>query len=224
MTENWANAISTMVAECYGRSYKAGWYHDPKTHLPIERNVGEMIALIHSELSEADEGARMNSPDDYIPHRKAVEVELADAVIRIFDLSGHLRLDLGGAYAEKLGSSSGVLSTHEGGLERQSSVIREMVFQCYARTNSASSTGDAISMIHSDVSKALEGVRKNSMHSLFPHRRTVEVELAAALIRICDLCGHLKLDLGGAYADKLRYNETRADHKREARADGGKAF
>jgi NTP pyrophosphatase (non-canonical NTP hydrolase) len=53
----------------------------------------------------------------------------------------------------------------------------------------------------------------------------LEVELADALIRICDLAGAMQLDLGGAVREKLDYNATRADHKFEARtAEGGKAY
>ena len=40
--------------------------------------------------------------DDKLPHRSMLEVELADAVIRIADLAGALDLDLGGAVAEKM--------------------------------------------------------------------------------------------------------------------------
>ena len=66
------------------------------------RNVGELLCLVHSEISEAMEGHRKNLPDDKLPHRPMVEVELADAVIRIADLAGALGLDLGGAIAEKM--------------------------------------------------------------------------------------------------------------------------
>ena len=48
------------------------------------------------------EGDRKNLMDDHLPHRKMIEVELADAVIRIGDLAGKLGLDLGGAIDEKL--------------------------------------------------------------------------------------------------------------------------
>lgn len=77
------------------------WWVDIHTGLPITRNVGEMLCLIHSEISEAMEGHRKNRMDDHLPSRKMIEVELADAVIRICDMSEGLGLDLAGAIYEK---------------------------------------------------------------------------------------------------------------------------
>jgi len=63
-----------------------------------ERNEGELIALMHSELSEALEAIRKgNPPDDKIPEFTGVEAELADVIIRIMDfaaakVSGSVRL------------------------------------------------------------------------------------------------------------------------------------
>lgn len=76
------------------------WWHD-ELGKPIERNKGELLMLMVSELAEAMEGERKNLWDDKLPKRPAVEVELADCLIRIFDYAGAYCLDLEGAYQEK---------------------------------------------------------------------------------------------------------------------------
>jgi len=98
-------SAADLVDVCHGASKAAGWWNDLETGAPlIERPhvVGEKLMLVVSEVAEAMEGHRKNLPDDKLPHRPMVEVELADAVIRIADLAGALGLDLGGAIAEKL--------------------------------------------------------------------------------------------------------------------------
>jgi NTP pyrophosphatase (non-canonical NTP hydrolase) len=85
------------------RIHKANekWWHDLHTGEPKKRNVGEMLMLAVSELSEAMEGHRKDLMDDKLPHRKMFEVELADTCIRIFDMAQGLGIDLVGAIIEK---------------------------------------------------------------------------------------------------------------------------
>lgn len=86
------------------RNVEAGWWNDLHTGESLigKRNVGEMLCLVHSEISEAMEGHRKGLMDDKLPHRPMIEVELADAMIRILDIGAGLGLDVGGALAEKL--------------------------------------------------------------------------------------------------------------------------
>lgn len=101
ITDNQADAIRSIQKTINDSCVAAGWYTDLETGQPIKRNFGEVIALMHSELSEALEGWRKNLMDDHLPHRKMIEVELADAVIRILDTAEAEGLDLGGAIQEK---------------------------------------------------------------------------------------------------------------------------
>lgn len=49
-------------------AHEHGWWEDPKLHQPIDRNMGEMIALMHSELSEALESYRDGEPELWYKH------------------------------------------------------------------------------------------------------------------------------------------------------------
>lgn len=91
------NDFSSLIHEM---SDQAGWWSDDDKKNPYV--VPLKISLIHSEISEALEGHRKDLMDDKLPHRSAIEVELADALIRIFDLAGFLGLDLSGAVDEKI--------------------------------------------------------------------------------------------------------------------------
>ena len=99
--------LSTWLGLCaaqdlaHGTAENAGWYRDPKTGERIQRNFGEVVALMHSELSEALEADRKGLMDDKLPHRPGVEVEFADCIIRILDTAAALGLDVAGALIEK---------------------------------------------------------------------------------------------------------------------------
>lgn len=100
--EDTAAGINGTVGLCHGLAIASGWHSDLATGQLVPVNVAEKLLLIHSEISEACEGYRKNLPDDKLPHRSMIEVELVDAVIRIFDLAGALDLDIGNALIEKL--------------------------------------------------------------------------------------------------------------------------
>ena len=54
----------------------------------VERNDGEMLALIHAEISEVLEGLRKgNPPDDKLPEFSSAETEFADVIIRTMDMA-----------------------------------------------------------------------------------------------------------------------------------------
>ena len=67
---------------------KGFWPEDVRT-----RNVGEALALIHSEITEAVEAASDFSFDDKLPQYIGAAVETADAIIRTLDLGAAFGAD-----------------------------------------------------------------------------------------------------------------------------------
>jgi NTP pyrophosphatase (non-canonical NTP hydrolase) len=100
-------AVNLLQGTLHLAAAKAGWWTDLETRKNLAENISPMLvatklALIHSEVSEALEGYRTNSMDEKLPDHPAITVELADALIRIFDLAGAMQLNLAEALYEKM--------------------------------------------------------------------------------------------------------------------------
>jgi hypothetical protein len=81
------------------------WWHPPGQPqieaTKLKRNKGELIALMHSELSEMLEGARKDKQDEHLPSEKSEHVELVDLLIRAFDYAGAHNIDIEAIYQAK---------------------------------------------------------------------------------------------------------------------------
>jgi hypothetical protein len=107
-------AVSKIVLNVGLWSHGRGWWSDLETGEYLGCNypagerpkgskaVGDQIALIHTEVSEAYEGDRKGKPDEHCPEFMSLEVELADAFIRIADMAYGMKLRLPQAVAAKM--------------------------------------------------------------------------------------------------------------------------
>lgn len=84
---------------------------------------------------------------------------------------------------------------------------------------------EMLCLIISEITEVLEAERKNTMDDHLPGRRGPEVELADAMIRICDYAGYCGYDIASAFLEKIAYNRTRPDHSLKQRnTENGKKF
>ena len=81
-TDQFIEAFNWVAKRAHDTALEKGWWED-------NRSDGEIIALIHSELSEALEYLRKDpfEHDDKIGTFYGVEAELADVIIRIMDVA-----------------------------------------------------------------------------------------------------------------------------------------
>lgn len=92
---NFETEFNLMQNAVHQTAKEKGWWEG-------ERNDGELLALVHSEVSEALEALRHgNAPDDKVPSFSGVEAELADVVIRIMDMAAMRNWNVAGALVAK---------------------------------------------------------------------------------------------------------------------------
>lgn len=179
----------------------AKWWQNIDTGEPIKRNKGELLALIHSEISEGYYGDQLGLMDDKLPHRLMAEVELVDAAIRIFDYSAGFGHDIGMA-----GLRVGISSFES---------LDKLIDQVMPRPVDV-----GFSDIHLAISNVLELERKGK-----PSEQVAE-GLVDCLAKIFQMGSECEFDdMQGAFDEKMAYNAQRADHTHEARKiAGGKQF
>lgn len=83
--------INDFMQEVHENAVAHGWWDE-------ERTFGDIIALCHSELSEALEEYRKGYEVDEMYYKgfkpEGVSLELADCIIRILDYCGHEGIDI----------------------------------------------------------------------------------------------------------------------------------
>lgn len=85
----------------YENAVAKGWWDEP------ERNQAELIALMHSELSEGLEALRKYAKSDKLPQFEGIEEELADTIIRIMDAAEGFGWRVAEALIEKMKYNTG---------------------------------------------------------------------------------------------------------------------
>lgn len=189
---------------CHRAAVEAGWWTDIETGERIIRNVGEVLMLGVSEIAEAVEAWERRAMDDKLPHRRGVEVELADYLIRTFDITSGL--GFGEAFDDAIIRLSHDMVPYHGS---DGGPVSEKRFLGIIR----------------HVADAMEADRKGSTLKRYPDLPGVAVHLAQSVRATVQLGILLGADLVGAVREKVEFNRNRADHKIEnRRLEGGKRY
>ena len=177
--------FNKLAKEIHQYNKEAGWWDG-------DREIETALMLVVTEIAEATEGERKDLMDDHLPNRKMGEVELADVLIRMLDIGGHLGL----CYTKYADTWSYYQST-QSVFGKHFKLVQNVV--------------GLYDDIMDDDMCAEEGDDK----------LTVSINYSL-IIDYCLLIGRdMNYNLLDAMYEKMEYNKTRADHKKENRAKAG---
>ena len=88
-------AIEAIAEEVHANAREKGFWD-------TERSDGELIALMHSELSEGLEALRKGLDSDHLPGFLGIEEEMADVIIRVLDYCAGRGLRIESAITAKM--------------------------------------------------------------------------------------------------------------------------
>ena len=180
--------LADLQKEAHAIAKEKGWWDE-------ERTFGDLIALVHSELSEALEAYREHGDVkqhlDYRwapyghPSLNGVPYELADVVIRVADMAEWLKVDLAQAREED----------EDLGDEKQAYLQERL-------SGNLDSFGEWIAAIHEDVGEAGYHQR-NRGDNLGSH-------LVSVIWMVQEMADHYGIDLDAAIEAKMEHNRTRS--------------
>lgn len=105
----WSGELNVLAEGIHGWAVRKGWWES-------ERGFPELVALMHSELSEALEAWREHQAPFHLRGGKPEgwAVELIDCVIRILDALAHENLDVEQILRAKMQYNEGRAYRHGG--------------------------------------------------------------------------------------------------------------